>query len=146
MAEPGGPLEGGCFCGAIRNRARSVFGAVWCHCSLCRRFGVPAASSFNVLAPDFALLRGAPRAFASSSFFTRHFCPECGTHVFGTDARPPQPKVGAPVVSVAIGTLDDPAAVAARLHQWWGARVPWFESWAGLPRGADGALPHPSLR
>jgi hypothetical protein len=40
----------------------------------------------------------------------------------------------------------DPAAVAPRIHQWWGDRVPWFESWAALPRVVDGTLPHPSLR
>lgn len=45
-----------------------------------------------------------------------------------------------------LGTLDDPAAVAPRLHQWWGSRVPWFEQCLALPRHETGQVPHPDRR
>ena len=146
MTRTPGPLDGGCFCGAVRYRVGAVFDAGWCHCSLCRRFGAPMAAWMAVPEPAFALVRGTPSAFASSSFFTRHFCGACGTHVFGTDARPPQPKVGTRVVSVAITTLDDPAAVRPVIHQWWADRLPWVEEWSSLLRVDDGTLPHPDER
>src|SRR6267378_1864569 len=42
-------FEGGCFCGEIRYRAKSVFDSGYCHCSMCRRFtGCPALTWFSV--------------------------------------------------------------------------------------------------
>ena len=141
------PLEGGCLCTAVRYRVRSVFDAGYCHCSICRRVhGVPALTWFNVPEQDFELLRGEARGFRSSEFFTRYFCPACGTHVYGTDARPPQPKVGARLVSLAIGTLDEPEEVRPTIHEWYADRVSWFEVKDTLPRVEDGKLPHPTAR
>ncbi|HXJ34548.1 MAG TPA: GFA family protein [Candidatus Eisenbacteria bacterium] len=140
------PLDGGCCCGSVRYRIRSVFDAGYCHCTICRRFGAPVAAWIAVPEPDFQLVRGTPRAFRSSSFFARHFCADCGTHVFGTDAREPQPKVGARLVSVALTTLDEPGRVRPAIHQWWANRLQWLDVWDELPHVDDGTLPHPSAR
>lgn len=141
------PLHGGCFCSALRYRVASVFDAGYCHCSMCRRIhGVPALTWFNVPEPNFALLRGTPQAFHSSEFFTRYFCATCGTHVYGTDARPPSPKVGVRLVCLAICTLDNPEQVQPKIHQWWSARVSWYAIHDDLPRIADGQMPHPAVR
>jgi hypothetical protein len=140
-------LEGGCFCGALRYRAASVFDAGYCHCSICRRFtGTPALTWFNVPAHDFSLVCGSPNGFRSSEHFTRYFCARCGIHVFGRDDRPPSPKVGFELISVAIGTLDKPEAVEPKVHQWCANRLPWYVVQDELPRFEDGTLPHPSTR
>ncbi|TMI03691.1 MAG: hypothetical protein E6H43_04095 [Betaproteobacteria bacterium] len=78
--------------------------------------------------------------------FTRYFRPKCGTHVFGRDDRPPSPKVGFRLVSVAIGTLDDPELVPPRVHQWWSNHVSWYQIQDELPQFQDGRLTHPSTR
>jgi hypothetical protein len=143
----GGALDGGCYCREIRYRANSVFDAGYCHCSICRRFtGTPAWTWFNVPEQDFLVVRGSPAGFRASGHFTRYFCSRCGTHVFGRDDRPPAPKVGFRLVSVGIGTLDDPERIPPRVHQWWANRVSWYQIKDALPRFEDGQLTHPSTR
>jgi len=140
-------LEGGCYCGDIRYRADSVFDSGYCHCSICRRFtGTPALTWFNVPEQDFRVVRGSANGFRSSEHFTRYFCPKCGTHVFGRDDRPPSPRVGFGLVSVGIGTLDNPELVAPRVHQWWSTHLSWYQIQDDFPRFKDGQLTHPSTR
>jgi hypothetical protein len=140
-------LEGGCFCRAVRYRARSVFDAGYCHCRIClRTTGSPAHTWFCAREADFELLAGSPRSFRSSEFFTRHFCSTCGVFVYGIDACPPSPKVGSRLVALAIGTLDNPETVQPRIHQWWASRVSWYDHHEELPRIDDGQLPHPESR
>ncbi|MGV2830881.1 GFA family protein [Myxosarcina sp. GI1(2024)] len=102
-------FTGGCFCHCISYAVEAVFDAGYCHCSICRRFsGAPASVWFNVREQHFSLTSGKPNSFRSSEHFTRYFCASCGTHLFGRDDRPPSPKVGSRLVSVMVGTLDDP--------------------------------------
>lgn len=140
-------LEDGCYCGEIRYRAHSVFDSGYCHCSICRRFTeTPALTWFSVPEHDFVLVHSTATGFRSSEHFTRYFCPKCGAHVFGRDDRPPSPKVGFGLVSVGIGTLDNPELVRPQVHQWWGNHVSWYVLEDGLPRFEDGQLTHPSTR
>src|SRR5207302_8945793 len=67
-------------------------------------------------------------------------------HVFGRDSRTASPKVGFRLVSIGIGTLDDPDLVRPQLLEGWGNRVAWFAEPAALPRFEGGTLPHPSKR
>src|SRR5437667_1732066 len=95
-------FEGGCFCGEIRYRAKSVFDSGYCHCSMCRRFtGCPALTWFSVPEHDFSLVSGVPKAFQSSATFTRYFCSTCGTHVFGRDSRTASLKLGSALSQLA---------------------------------------------
>ena len=138
---------GGCFCGSVRYAAQAVFDAGYCHCSMCRRFsGAPAAAWFNVREEYFAVTSGSPSLFRSSEHFTRYFCPTCGTHVFGRDDRPPPQKVGSRLVSVMLGTLDNPESVRPQLRQWWGNRVSWYTEAASLHVFETGTLTHPAER
>lgn len=141
------PLEGGCFCGELRYRAQSVFDAGYCHCSICRRFtGCAALTWFSVPESEFSLLQGSPKTYRSSQNFYRHFCRSCGTHLFGTAIGAPPPNPGFKLVSVGIGTLDEPDRVKPRVHQWWSSRVCWFADHERLPHFDDGRLTHPSAR
>lgn len=139
--------EGGCYCGRVRYRVRSVFDAGYCHCSMCRKIhGAPVVAWVAVPEPDFTLLQGSPRTFRSSGEGTRHSCADCGTQVFYTDSRQLPPGVGPRLVSVYLTTLDDPAVVHPQVHQWWADRLPWFETRDDLLRVEDGHLPHPDRR
>lgn len=141
------PHLGGCFCGAVRYRARHIFDAGYCHCSICRRIsGAAAACWFSVREEHFELIRGEPAALQSSEHFTRYFCRDCGTHLYGLDDQPPPPSVGSKLVSAMLGTLDDAASVAPQLHQWWSSRLPWFEHNLDLATFDTGLLPHPDKR
>ena len=134
------PLRSGCYCARIRYEVDSVFDAGYCHCSICRRIGgAPVYAGLVTHAADFRVVSGKPRPFASSDHGKRWFCPECGTHLYCTDARHDR-------VSVALGTLDDPNAVAPKIHQWTSAQLAWFEIRDDLPRVQDGVLPHPAKR
>lgn len=138
---------GGCFCGNIRYVATAVFDAGYCHCSMCRRFsGAPASAWFNVRDEDFALTAGAPSQYRSSEHFSRYFCSVCGTHVFGRDDRPPSPKVGSRLVSVMLGTLDDPESVRPKVHQWWSLRMSWYTDALNLLTFDSGTITHPATR
>jgi len=134
-------LEGGCFCGAVRYRARSVFDTGYCHCRMCQRLhGAPALAWVTVLIDDFEITGGTTRVFASSDRGRRHFCGDCGTQLFYCDAE------DAKYVSLSATTFDDPTAVAPRAHIWTSSRVTWFDTMDDLPRSEDGSLPHTAKR
>ena len=68
------PITGGCFCGAIRWAASTVFDAGYCHCSVCRRrSGAPVFAFVRFREGDFQLVKGGPKAFSSSSRFKSYF-------------------------------------------------------------------------
>lgn len=142
-----GSFVGGCYCGAVRYLARSVFDAGYCHCGICRRIsGAAAAAWFSVREEAFEVTEGDPAVLASSVRFSRYFCAACGTHLYGIDDLPPPPTVGSRLVSVMLGTLDAPEAVRPAIHQWWSSRVAWYVEAGTLPTFAQGTIDHPAAR
>jgi hypothetical protein len=134
------PLDGGCFCGAIRYRIGAVFDAGYCHCSICRRIsGAPVSAWANIPADEFALLKGTPNAFATSAHGQRHFCGDCGGALFWAED-------GGANVSVGLGTLDDPEAVKPAVHICGADRLSWFAIDDDLPRFPHSRLSHPDRR
>jgi hypothetical protein len=101
-------LLGGCFCGSIRYRviaepALSLF----CFCGDCRATaGTDGYAGLMVPEAGFAQISGTAathtRGSKAGRSVVRHFCPECGTNLWGVT------ELG--LVSVAAGTLDDPEA------------------------------------
>ena len=101
-------LEGGCYCGAVRYRAKgdSLFKGQ-CHCRECQYIsggnpnvvmGMPEAS--------FAYTKGSPKGFQRDDLanpVTREFCGRCGTHLLTKSPALP----GA--VLLKVGTFDDPS-------------------------------------
>jgi len=133
-------IRGGCYCGRNRYEVDSVFDVAYCHCTICRRIsGAPVYAGVVTPKTDFRVVAGQPASFASSDHGTRWFCSTCGTQLYRTDARNDY-------VDVAIGTLDEPEAVAPKIHQWTGSKLAWFEIADDLPRVTDGTLPHPAKR
>ena len=100
-------LTGGCQCGAIRYALYSEPDrAGVCHCRMCQKsVGGPFTAWANVRMENFAWTRGEPARFRSSSAAERGFCARCGTPLFFAYVKRPGS------ISMAIGSLDTPAAV-----------------------------------
>jgi hypothetical protein len=102
------PIQGGCYCGAVRYQAGGdpIFKGQ-CHCRECQY--VSGGNPNVVMAmpeTQFAYTKGQAKAFRRSDLaqpVTREFCAECGTHLLSrTHALP-----GA--VLLKVGTFDDPS-------------------------------------
>jgi hypothetical protein len=123
-------LTGRCHCGAIRYEADGAPATrALCHCSDCRRHsGAPMVGWAMFPEGAFRVTAGQPRIYRSSEDGRRHFCADCGTGLFYTNAT------NLPgIVDVQIGTLDDPGSVAPDVHVQTAERLPWMERAHELP-------------
>jgi hypothetical protein len=125
-------IAGGCLCGAVRYEvAGDSLYAVLCHCRDCQRssgtghvpvMGMPK-SSFTV--------RGATLSYAVSHdggrSSIRHFCPKCGSLLFGTTEIAPE------AVSIYVGTLDDPSVFRPQAVMFKRDRHDWDVTAMALP-------------
>ena len=134
MANSETRLTGGCQCGAVRYAVREIRGPAICHCRMCQKaFG-------NYFAPlgtaiDLVWTRGTPSRFQSSNRAARAFCAACGTPVAYV-----QEDGG---IELALGTLDDPAAVPPVKQINDVSALPFFATLHTLPnrhRGDDAAF------
>ena len=68
MTDPPIELTGGCFCGAVRYRARGYPDqAYYCHCSICQKTsGAPAELAVPLEAGSLEYTRGEPKFFSTS--------------------------------------------------------------------------------
>ncbi len=122
---------GGCQCGAVRYRVTGrLAGAHVCHCRMCQK---ATGNCFMPLAraqlAEFSFTRGEPAWFWSSGTVRRGFCASCGTPMFFDIP-------GRDVLSIALGTLDDPAAVPPIFQCGTEARMPWLDGLLALPSDA----------
>ena len=131
------PFQGGCRCGAIRYEvtAEPVV-TVECHCRDCQ-YSSGTGHSIAVLVPAsaFRLLQGATNIHTttaeSGKAVHRHFCPDCGSPLFGDS--------GGPLWSIKAASLDDPswltiaAAVFTRSAQPWSHLDPNLPAFEAMP-------------
>jgi hypothetical protein len=130
-------ITGGCLCGAVRYEAdgEPLF-AVLCHCRDCQRLsgtghvpvmGMPRASFKET---------GATRVFnagGGSGSALRHFCPVCGSLVFGESGLAPD------AISIYVGTFDDPSIFKPEMALFTAQRHAWdhvtgdFVEFEGMP-------------
>jgi len=106
-------LTGSCLCGQVAYKAEAepVF-AAHCHCDDCRK-NTGAAYAPLVFVPAKSLTwQGETRAYThtadSGSIMTKHFCTQCGTQLFGSNANRNDR------IHIKVGTLDDAS---------------WFQPW-----------------
>ena len=117
-------ITGGCQCGAIRFRAAELGEASICHCRMCQK------ATGGLFGPYVGLegltwTRGERKRFQSSNKVWRGFCEACGT--------PLTWEHEAGLVGVAVGVLDDPAAVRFTEQLGSESKLPCFDSLADLP-------------
>lgn len=91
---PSVELKANCACGAVsvavRGPIRSMF---MCSCVDCQKATGTGHSTVAIASPADVEIVGPTKSFArpadSGAIFTRWFCPECGTPLYGRSSRAP---------------------------------------------------------
>ncbi|MCB1480372.1 MAG: GFA family protein [Rhodobiaceae bacterium] len=117
---------GGCMCGEVRYQGIGApLHIGYCHCRSCRHHGGAAVAGMLVFKPEnVRFTNGQISTYESSSGIRRGFCRRCGTSLTWE---------GHGLISIHIGTLDDPDSFPPTLHWRYEERASWFEDAAGLP-------------
>ena len=125
-------LEGGCACGAIRYRLKvDPYDTGWCHCRICQRVSGTGGMIFTTVPLSaFHIERGEDSfgQFRSTPFGSRTYCFDCGAPLTIHVRHQPDE------IDIAVGSLDDPGAVAPEFHLYAAAAPPWALPNDGLPR------------
>jgi hypothetical protein len=126
--------EGGCACGGVRYRmAGEPMFVHACHCKRCQRL---SGAAYGVNAPiesdRVAVLKGAIgaaeyRGETGMAHISKH-CPDCGVTLWTH-----HPAFGPRIALVAVGTLDETALFAPRLHCFVRFKLPWVCLPADVP-------------
>ena len=128
--------RGQCHCGAVRFEmsAETIHQAL-CHCTDCRRVAGAPMVAWGLVKDDQLTVEGETREYASSENGRRHFCPNCGTALFYTNA-----VIFPGQTDVQIATLDDPDAIPPQAQIQIAERIGWMAQAHELPcEGTGGA-------
>jgi hypothetical protein len=134
-------LKGGCLCGAVRFEVEGepLFSG-FCHCRDCLKATSAGHAPFMGFMRSNFRLQGETRMFGKLSDqgipTNRHFCPACGSMVYGDGAR--EPGVD-DMVTLYAGSLDDPTAftpqmaIFTRHRPQWAAPVDPVQEYSTMP-------------
>ena len=102
------PLEGGCLCGRVRYRVTAApLDSAYCHCRMCQKSsGAPLQASAEFPIAAFEVTEGRLKAYRSSPWALRRFCPDCGSQISFELAESPT------YISVNLATLDRPEVIS----------------------------------
>ena len=106
-------FTGGCLCGEVRVVASGPPSRVGlCHCLDCRKHHGALFHASAIFPQDAVTVDGVTAEYAG-----RHFCPRCGSSVFG--------RTG-PEVEVNLGSLDAPNRLVPTYELWTVRRESWL--------------------
>ena len=106
-------FTGGCLCGDVRIEARGQpYRVGLCHCLDCRKHHGALFHASAIFPEDSVTVTGETRAYAG-----RHFCPRCGSSVFGRSGDE---------VEVSLGALDAPDQLMPTYELWTLRRERWL--------------------
>lgn len=121
-------VSGGCLCGDVRITA---IGRPWrvglCHCLDCRKHTGSLFEISAIFPQEAVTIEGQTRDYAG-----RHFCPRCGSPVFGRSGDE---------VEVNLGALDAPDQFIPTYELWTERREAWLPPLPlarHYPRNRDG--------
>ncbi len=88
-------INASCACGAINvSLAGKPLTMMLCSCKDCQKASGTGHAALALFKADAVAISGETRSFEvianSGATVSRHFCPECGTPVFGMTSRSPQ--------------------------------------------------------
>jgi hypothetical protein len=121
---------GRCYCKRVRFEASGpVRNLCICHCESCRRAAGAAFVAWGTVDADkFRILEGAPAAVRISAEVERTFCKDCGSSLTYRHT------LRAGDLDFTLVSLDDPAALAPRMHIWVQDKLSWVQLNDGLPQ------------
>lgn len=106
-------FSGGCLCGDVRLSARGrPYRVGLCHCLDCRKHHGALFYAAAIFPQDAVRISG-----ATGDYQGRHFCPRCGSSVFGRSGDE---------VEVHLGTLDAPDQFMPTYENWTVRRESWL--------------------
>ena len=112
---------GGCLCGAVRIIATGEpYRVGVCHCLACRKHDGAVFHACAIFPIEAVTITG-----ATASYRGRHFCPTCGSSVFGRSDDE---------VEVSLGCLDEPSQFVPTYELWVIRREAWLPPFAGMRR------------
>jgi len=104
---------GGCLCGRVRIVASGrPYRVGICHCLDCRKHHGALFHASAIFPQDAVAIEGETHDYAG-----RHFCPHCGSCVFGRSADE---------IEVNLGTLDAPDQLKPTYELWTVRREAWL--------------------
>ncbi len=116
-------FSGGCLCGAVRYTSKvDPVRVLNCHCTDCRK-STGASYGTNAFVPaDAVELTGDLHIYEhladSGNKMTKHFCPSCGSLVYGTSSGRPN------VLSIRAGSIDDSAVITPAANLYLKSKIP----------------------
>src|SRR5947209_2940052 len=98
--------QGHCLCGAVSYTiSAKPIRMARCHCKDCQRASGTGHMSLAFFKKEDVAIRGTTASFASTADSgnanTRHFCPVCGSRVYGENSARPG------IVGITVGCLDE---------------------------------------
>jgi hypothetical protein len=122
MVDPA--TSGGCLCGAVRfELTEPASAAGYCHCTRCqRRTGAAASPQARIDGRTLRVVQGADvvRSWRHpDGGFEKHFCPECGAHLFSRNPDDPTQ------MSVRLGAFDGDPGVRPSWRTHVASAAPW---------------------
>jgi len=105
--------KGSCRCGAVLVTASGPPDRVGlCHCMDCRKYHGTLFHASAVFPEDAVAIFGETRAYEE-----RHFCPHCGSPVFGRSGNE---------IEVSLGIFDEPDQLVPTYELWTVRREKWL--------------------
>lgn len=124
--------QGTCLCGEVAVEITGpISSIIHCHCSLCRKSsGTAFATNGFVQTADFAVVKGAGQLsqFAFKPGRLRHFCRNCGSPVYSSNAEDPTR------IRIRLGILNTDISERPLSHNFYSSKANWEDLDANLPR------------
>jgi len=128
MARQGDKITGGCLCRNVRYEIeQSPLEAGYCHCNMCKKgLGNLFGAWIFVKDANIRFVKGELSWYQSTKRVKRGFCANCGSPmIFQPD--------DVEIVTIWMGTLDDPAAFEPEAHWWTESKIGWVDIHESLP-------------
>jgi hypothetical protein len=126
-------FTGGCICGGVRYEcAADPIAMGNCHCRDCQRASGSAYAPALLVPASAVTITGEVKYYDvtgdSGGIVSRGFCPTCGTRLFG------KPAAGAGIISIMVGSLDDPSWYRPQADIYTASAQPWDHMNPDLPK------------
>jgi hypothetical protein len=111
-------ISGGCLCGKVRFEATGPpYRVGVCHCMDCRKIHGSLFHASAIFPAESVVIQGETRSYAG-----RHFCPVCGSTVFGRSDDE---------IELNLGSMDSPSQFSPTYELWTVRRESWLPAFPG---------------